>query len=427
MAAWSSRSATGSRCFATTACRCGSSSTGCPPNLRARPTLSVTLESARAGARPADAELSHPRPGLEGGLCRLVRRGRGQDRRPGLDHAHQHTGTTFNNADTLLVAGDARRRQGRLRATIEQLPAAAGTDAAGRHRERRPREARRLSISIRWPSGRRSPTPRPSRSASSTSQGAPARKAYEFRSRLARDDRPSRASADDRAQILQQRAAGGLGDALPGGHGAGLHARLRAAAAVHRRERDRPHADGLRARHPHRPGLRRQGPARSVREDREKGEARYGANSLAATTMRYTLTNARPQPVTVDLIQSGLTGRDDTRIVQESQKSEPALGRRGDVARDRSRPMARRRSPPPSTRVTEPMRRALPRPPRLARRRRGAGAAAGRRLAGARRRSSVTVYRAPERGAGSEMDSTGSNGFALITETRTVVLPAGRE
>ena len=38
------------------------------------------------------------------------------------------------------------------------------------------------------------------------------------------------------------------------------------------------------------------------------------------TTMRYTLTNARPQPVTVDLIQDGLWG--DTRIVEESQESD---------------------------------------------------------------------------------------------------------
>jgi hypothetical protein len=36
--------------------------------------------------------------------------------------------------------------------------------------------------------------------------------------------------------------------------------------------------------------------------------------------MRYTLTNARPQAVTVDLLQSGLWG--DTRIVEESQPSQ---------------------------------------------------------------------------------------------------------
>jgi hypothetical protein len=39
--------------------------------------------------------------------------------------------------------------------------------------------------------------------------------------------------------------------------------------------------------------------------------------------MRYTLTNARPEPVMVDLIQSGLDfWLDDTRIVEESQQSE---------------------------------------------------------------------------------------------------------
>jgi hypothetical protein len=38
------------------------------------------------------------------------------------------------------------------------------------------------------------------------------------------------------------------------------------------------------------------------------------------TSMRYVLTNARPNAVTVDLMQSGLWG--DTRITEESQPSE---------------------------------------------------------------------------------------------------------
>ena len=38
------------------------------------------------------------------------------------------------------------------------------------------------------------------------------------------------------------------------------------------------------------------------------------------TPMRYTLTNARSQPVIVDLLQSGLWG--DTRIAEESQPSQ---------------------------------------------------------------------------------------------------------
>ena len=38
------------------------------------------------------------------------------------------------------------------------------------------------------------------------------------------------------------------------------------------------------------------------------------------TRMRYTVTNATPKPITVDVLQSGLWG--DTRIVQESIKSQ---------------------------------------------------------------------------------------------------------
>ena len=43
------------------------------------------------------------------------------------------------------------------------------------------------------------------------------------------------------------------------------------------------------------------------------------SSSRWRTRMRYTLTNASPRPVTVDLFQSGLGG--DTRIVDESMKS----------------------------------------------------------------------------------------------------------
>jgi hypothetical protein len=52
-----------------------------------------------------------------------------------------------------------------------------------------------------------------------------------------------------------------------------------------------------------------------VVERRERlGDSRW------RTTMRYRLTNARPNPVTVDLIQSGLWG--DTRITEQSVPSE---------------------------------------------------------------------------------------------------------
>ena len=47
------------------------------------------------------------------------------------------------------------------------------------------------------------------------------------------------------------------------------------------------------------------------------------SDSRWRTTMRYTLTNASPQPVTVDLYQSGLDAYwRDSRIVAESLKSD---------------------------------------------------------------------------------------------------------
>ena len=50
-------------------------------------------------------------------------------------------------------------------------------------------------------------------------------------------------------------------------------------------------------------------------------EARTRVNDRRwKTTMRYTLTNALPKPVTVRVIQGGLWG--DVRISSESQKSE---------------------------------------------------------------------------------------------------------
>lgn len=45
--------------------------------------------------------------------------------------------------------------------------------------------------------------------------------------------------------------------------------------------------------------------------------------SIWRSSMSYLLTNARPQPVTIDLVQRGLDWYwDDTRIITESRKSE---------------------------------------------------------------------------------------------------------
>ena len=49
-----------------------------PPNLRARPTLSVTVDAASAGTVPTTAVVSDPQSGLDRRLCRAVRCGKGR-------------------------------------------------------------------------------------------------------------------------------------------------------------------------------------------------------------------------------------------------------------------------------------------------------------------------------------------------------------
>ena len=60
-----------------------------PDNLRARPTLSVTVNGAHSGPGAGHLELSHPGARLASGLCRALRRGDREDRRAGLGHADQ--------------------------------------------------------------------------------------------------------------------------------------------------------------------------------------------------------------------------------------------------------------------------------------------------------------------------------------------------
>ena len=140
------------------------------------------------------------------------------------------------------------------------------------------------------------------------------------------------------------------------------------------------------------------------------------------TTMRYTLTNARPKPVTVDLLQSGLWG--DTRIVEESQPSERRSRRRGALARagpgqwrgHRHRHLRHallsRRSRRCAARA--PCCRSLL-PRCWPRRRRGAdGRDLGARRTGSRSPSTATRTATPA----SRSICEWLNGYALISETR---------
>lgn len=76
-----------------------------PPNLRARPTLSVMVESETAGTRPASIRYLTPGLGWSADYVALFDEGKGTIDMQGWVTLTNQTGTTFRNADTLLVAG----------------------------------------------------------------------------------------------------------------------------------------------------------------------------------------------------------------------------------------------------------------------------------------------------------------------------------
>lgn len=76
-----------------------------PPNLRARPTLSVTVDSDRSGARPASIRYLTPGLGWDADYVALFDEAKGTTDMQGWVTLTNQTGTTFHSARTLLVAG----------------------------------------------------------------------------------------------------------------------------------------------------------------------------------------------------------------------------------------------------------------------------------------------------------------------------------
>jgi hypothetical protein len=277
-----------------------------PPNLRARPTLSVTVASTRAGTRPAKLTYLTPGLGWRADYVALFDDAQGRIDVQGWITLTNSTGTSFSDASVLMVAGrpnQAGGRGGEPRGAIRR----AGTESNDREQ---------LGDFYLYPLSERTTIANAQTKQVSflDVQGAAARKTYEYRVGWL-DTFPDPRSASSVLKFSNSRA-GGLGDQLPEG----------TVRVYIRDKRGTPQFIGEN-RIPHTPmGSEiaiRTGDAfdvkvKAVAEKRERvGTTRW------KTAMRYTLTNARPEPVTVDLIQSGLDfWTEDTRIVEESQKSE---------------------------------------------------------------------------------------------------------
>jgi hypothetical protein len=311
-----------------------------PENLRARPTLSITLESRRAGVRPA--KLTYLTPGLawKSDYVALFDESAGRIDVQGWITLTNSSGTTYANADVLMVAGapnDGNNYNGNYRSY--RPPAAsdlvrAGTESGGA----RPR----LGDYYLYPLTERTTIANAQTKQVSflDVQGAAAAKAYHFTvGWMQTIETPTSVAT---VLNFSNSRAGGLGTQLPAGTvrvyirdaqgapqfigesgightpmGSEIAIRtgeafdVRVKSAVTKREK--------------------------ITKDEWEKTARYRitdsrdgtrvveveANPVFnRTTMTYTLTNARPTPAVVNLVQSGLDGYRETRIVEESIRGE---------------------------------------------------------------------------------------------------------
>lgn len=277
-----------------------------PPNLRARPTLSVTVETPRAGERPAQLTYLTPGLGWKADYVAAFDENAGKIDVQGWITLSNSTGTTFDDADVLMVAGTPGQEGGRYNAPDPSLRRA-GTESGSRER---------IGDYYLYPLRERTTIANAQTKQVSflDVEGAPARKAYEYRVGWLYNA----ASPESAATVLKfsNSTAGGLGDQLPAG----------TVRVYVKDKRGNPQFIGEN-RIGHTPmgselaigtGSAFDVKVKAVVEKRERlSETRW------RTSMRYTLTNARPQPVTVDLVQAGLDWSwEDTRIVEESLKSE---------------------------------------------------------------------------------------------------------
>jgi hypothetical protein len=315
-----------------------------PPNLRARPTLSVTVDSRRAGQRPVTLTYLSGGLGWGADYVALFDERQGRMDVQGWITLTNNSGTEYRNANTLLVAGNVGGEQpqyqfSRGRPTPPPRPGtvrAAGTETSDRER---------IGDYYLYPLPER--TTIANRQTKQVSflnaTGAPAQRAYEFRNGwLGTADAPQNVDTVLRFSSSREQ---GLGDALPAG-----------TVRVYQRDaRGNPQFVGE-SRIGHTPmgsdiGLTT-GQAFDVKVqptvvERSRIDAaqwrttsrfrifnRDGSvtsgegdtlqeQTFWQTRMRYTLTNARPEPVTVIVTQSGLDyGWSDTRIVSETLPSE---------------------------------------------------------------------------------------------------------
>jgi hypothetical protein len=274
-----------------------------PPNMRARPTLSVTV-AAKGGTVPATLSYLTPGLGWNADYVTLF-----DDKTKTIDvqgwvTLTNNTGTSYQNANLLLVAGNPNGGGGRYggiswpTGTIDE----AGTESNDRER---------LGDYYLYPLAERTTVANAQQKQVSflDVKSAPARKAYEFTNGwLTSLDFTSASSV----LKFSTSRGGGLGDQLPSG----------TMRVYMRDQRGDPQFIGE-SRIENTPmGSAmsiRTGEAFDVKVKSVVTERKRINNRRWQTMMTYEINNARPEAITVDLAQSGLWG--DVRIQSESLAS----------------------------------------------------------------------------------------------------------
>lgn len=285
-----------------------------PPNLRAKPTLSVKVDSDRAGTRPASIRYLTPGLGWNADYVALFDSKAGKVDVQGWVTLTNNSGTTYTNANTLLVAGAVN--QGGAGYQPYARPAyapgrpsmvKAGTETANRER---------LGDFYLYPiSGRTTIASNQTKQVSFLDvQAVPAQATYEFvNGWLSGSAEPQSAASVVKFNTSK---SGGLGDALPAGT-VRFYMKDASGAPQFIGENSIGHTP-MGSSLALKTGDAFDVKVKAVVEQRQKlGDSKW------RTTMRYELTNAKPDAVTVDLVQSGLDWWwSDTRITAESMKSD---------------------------------------------------------------------------------------------------------
>src|SRR5690606_18721893 len=259
-----------------------------PPNLRARPTLSVTVQAENAGTVPARLSYLTPNLGWTADYVALFDAAKGAMDMQGWVTLTNNSGTTFANARTLLVAGDPNGGGGGF-GRLDGAMDSAGTESNDRER---------LGDYYLYPLPQRTTIANAQQKQVSflDVKGAPAKSTYEYVNRwLGSSTEPVSAASVLRFTTSR---AGGLGDQLPAG-----------TIRVYMRDaRGDPQFIGENT-IGHTPMgssmTLRTGDAFDVKVQSTVVSRTRKSDSRWVTKMKYVVTNARPAPVTVDLSQSG--------------------------------------------------------------------------------------------------------------------------